>query len=201
MEPAAAITNSPGGAASLPMSGQPRTGADSLLELLGALAGKSGPDALADLYDRTSAELYALALWRTGSAADAADAVQEVFVRLAARPPEPRRIRDPRAYLLAMVRRAAIDLHRRRKDALTEPLDDLVLKDPGTDPAAAVDAGRASRLLGRLSPSQREAVYLRHFAGLTFAAIGRVTGVPTFTAASRYRLGMGRLRRLLGVEP
>ena len=29
--------------------------------------------------------------------------------------------------------------------------------------------------------------------------IGRATGVPTFTAASRYRLGMRRLKRLAGV--
>ena len=76
-------------------------------------------------------------------------------------------------------------------DAVLEP----VLADPGT----AADAARASRLLLGLPPAQREAVYLRHFAGLSVAEVGDVTGVPTFTAASRYRLGIGRLRKLMGV--
>ena len=39
--------------------------------------------ALDALYSACSDELYGLALWRTGSTADAADVVQEVFVRLA----------------------------------------------------------------------------------------------------------------------
>ena len=57
------------------------------------------------------------------------------------------------------------------------------------------------RMINQLPPAQREAIYLRHFAGCSFAEIGRATGVPTFTAASRYRLGLQRLRRLVGVEP
>jgi RNA polymerase sigma-70 factor (ECF subfamily) len=206
METAAVIASAPGSPPPAASAGGDRgTDAGPLGELLAAFAA-GRPDALAALYDRTAPELYALALWSTGSAADAADAVQEVFVRLAARPLPSRRLRDPRAYLLAMVRRAAIDLHRRRKGGRTGPLstaalDELVVADPAADAAAAVDAGRVTRLLARLSPPQREAVYLRHFAGLGFAAIGRVTGAPTFTAASRYRLGMARLRRLLGVTP
>ena len=39
-----------------------------------------------------------------------------------------------------------------------------------------------------------------HFAGCTFAEIGRITRVPTFTAASRYRLGIKKLRTLLEVS-
>ena len=61
-----------------------------------------------------------------------------------------------------------------------------------------MDADRATAALSQLPTAQREAVYLHHFAGLAFREIGRVTGVPTFTAASRYRLGIARLRRALG---
>lgn len=157
-------------------------------------------DALAALYERLAGELYALALWRTGSAADAADAVQEVFVRLAGRGERLLAVKSPRAYLLRMTHRAAIDLHRRSGRHAAEPLDGLVLAAADRDPIAVVDAGRVSRCLHRLSAAQREAIYLRHFAGLTFAEIGRVAGVPTFTAASRYRLGIARVRRWLGVE-
>jgi RNA polymerase sigma-70 factor (ECF subfamily) len=155
-------------------------------------------DALEVIYDGCAGDLFGLALWRTGSREDSADVLQEVFVCLAGRGSKLRRVRDPRAYLLAMAHSAAVDVLRRRKvtveagDAVLEP----VLPDPGT----AADAARASRLLLGLPPAQREAVYLRHFAGLSFAEIGEVTGAPTFTAASRYRLGIGRLRKLMGVK-
>ena len=57
-----------------------------------------------------------------------------------------------------------------------------------------VDARAASALLSRLPAEQREVIYLHDFADLSFREIGRVVGVPLFTAASRYRLGIGRLR-------
>jgi DNA-directed RNA polymerase specialized sigma24 family protein len=41
---------------------------------------------------------------------------------------------------------------------------------------------------------------LRAWAGLSFREIGRALGVSTFTAASRWRLALARLRRAFGVE-
>ena len=154
--------------------------------------------ALAQLYDLCAAELYGLALWRCGSRPEAEDAVQEVFVRLATTTADLARVRNPRAYLLTMARRAACDLLHRRHPG--EPLGELVVAAEATDPAVVVDAERASHQLRALPAAQREAIYLRHFAGLTFAEIGAVTGVPKFTAASRCRNGLDRLRALLGVE-
>jgi len=154
-------------------------------------------DALGALYDHCAEDLHGLALWRLGCAADAADVVQEVFVRLATRGGRLSRVRDPRAYLLTMAHRAAVDRFRRR--AREAPLDDLLVPALEASPELGTDARRASRRLAELPPAQREALYLRHFAGLSFAEIGRVTRVPTFTAASRCRLGLERLRHLLGV--
>ena len=91
---------------------------------------------------------------------------------------------------------------RRRRRHEIDAVDDCTLVcTPAHDPTVAVDADRASILLAGLPEKQREAVYLRHFCDLTFAEIGRVVGAPTFTAASRYRLGISRLRRLMGGEP
>ncbi len=153
--------------------------------------------AIEAIYDACAADLFGLALWRTGSREDAADVVQEVFVRLAGSPSGLGRVRNPRAYVLAMGHSASVDVLRRRKR--TVEAEDSVLEAVRTDPVTAADAARASRLVLGLPAGQREAVYLRHFAGLSFAEIGDVTGVPTFTAASRYRLGIGRLRKLMGV--
>ena len=158
--------------------------------------------ALDGIYDLTAGELYGLALWRTGSRADAEDAVQTVFVRLAGARKRLSAVREPRSYLLAMVHRAAVDL-RRGPPARTVPLaeEPVLLQAITPDPARALDARRASEALQELPAPQREAIFLHHFGGLTFASIGRVTGVPTFTAASRFRHGIAALRRILRLSP
>jgi len=157
--------------------------------------------AIDEIYDLASKDLYGLALWRTGSPDDAADVVQEAFIRLASHRHRLPAVRNPRAWLLTVAHRLAVDVVRRRRRHDVEPSEDqALLCAPDHDPSIAVDATRASALLAQLPAKQRDVIYLRHFCDLTFKTIGRVVGVPTFTAASRYRLGIARLRRLLGGE-
>lgn len=154
--------------------------------------------ALDELYDLAAADVYRLALWRTGSREDAEDVVQDVFVRVAEQAHRLASIRIPRRWLLTVAHRRAVDVVRRRERRRADPVDDVpYLEATGGDPDAAVDAGRVSRIVHRLPAKQREVVLLRHFAGCTFSEIGDVTGVPTFTAASRHRLAMAKLRREL----
>ncbi|ANM30187.1 hypothetical protein ABI59_12285 [Acidobacteria bacterium Mor1] len=158
--------------------------------------------ALDGLYGALSGQLYGLALWRTASAEDAADVLQETFVRLVESRQRVAAARDPLAYIRRMVHRASIDVHRRRRRRREDSLDAVafVEPEPSGDADQQLDARRASELLAELPPAQREAIYLRHYAACSFAEIGRATGVPTFTAASRYRLGIERLRKQLGVK-
>jgi len=153
-------------------------------------------EALGEVYDLAAARLYGLALWRTGSAADAEEVVQEVFVRLAERQGELGAVRDPLAWLLTVTRRAAVDHVRRRTLRVAEPLERCgLLAAPPSAPERELDAARASRELARLPAAQREVLYLRHFVGLTFAAIAEIVRAPLFTVASRHRLGLARLRK------
>lgn len=168
-----------------------------LKELFAELA-EQRVESLGELYDLAAPRLYGLALWRTANAEDARDVVQEVFVRLAEKRHRLAKVRDPLSWLLTVTHRVAVDLTRRRRLREALPIDEeVILASSGEDPDLAVDAERASALMMQLPAAQREVVYLRHFAEYTFAAIGDVVGVPTFTAASRYRLGLRRLRRLL----
>jgi RNA polymerase sigma-70 factor (ECF subfamily) len=158
--------------------------------------------ALEELYDLAAKQIYGLAMWRTGSPDDAGDVVQEVFLRLVEKRHRLRAVRDPRAWLLTITQRAAVDATRRRARRQSQPIETCsFLEADGEDSDRAVDARRASRLLASLPPAQRDVIYLHHFAGCTFAAIGDIVGVPTFTAASRYRLGMQKLRRMMEIEP
>ena len=155
-------------------------------------------DALETIWEVAGGRLYAIALWRTGSEADARDVVQDVFVRLASRRHDLTNVSSPHLWLLTVAHRAAIDLTRRRAVRAAEPLDDTqFVAGPGSDPHRAAEASRLSGALSRLPAQQREAVSLRHLAGHSFREIAAITGVPTFTAASRCRLGLARLRKLL----
>ncbi len=154
--------------------------------------------ALERLYDAGSRPVFGIALWRTGSVEDARDVVQEVFLRLARSRSRLAAVAEPRAWLLSLAHHVSVDLVRRRKRREARRLEDVpFLVAPAWDPSREVEARRASALLSDLPAEQREAVWLKHFEDCTFARIGRITGVPTFTAASRYRLGVARLRRAM----
>jgi RNA polymerase sigma-70 factor (ECF subfamily) len=169
------------------------------LHLAAAALADGDLQALDTIWRLCADELYGLALWRTGRPADAEDVVQEVFVRLARMPERLAKARRPRSYLLRMAHNSAIDLlKKRRPDEHLEEDAPYLVDEPDRDGMLAAE--QACRLLARLPQKQREAVYLRHFAELSFREIGVVCGVPTFTAASRYRLAMRRLHKLLRGE-
>ena len=174
---------------------------ESALAALLAEVAAGSEAALAALYRALAAPVYALALWRTGSRDDAAEVVQETFLRIASGRDRLQRVRRPRVWVLTIAHRLAVDATRRRRPLAADSGAELaLLAAPAVDPARAIDAARASALVTSLPARQREVVYLHLFEGLTFAAIGGVTGVPTFTAASRYRLAIARLRRALEME-
>ena len=155
-------------------------------------------DALDELYDLAATDVYRLALWRTGSREDAEDVVQDVFVRVAEQGGRLKTVRHPRRWLLTVTHRRAIDLVRGRSRRQADPLDDVpYLEAMSGDPDRGIDAHTVSRLIGTLPTKQREVLMLRHFADCSFAEIGRITGAPIFTAASRYRLAVARLRHRL----
>lgn len=154
--------------------------------------------ALEDLYDAAAPRLYGLALWRTGSAEDAADVVQDAFLRVVEQGAGLVKIRNPRAWLLTVAHRAAVDVTRRRRRRPSEPIEDHpYLTDDVDEGERLLDATHVSVMLAALPAAMREVIYLKHFLGCTFAEIGAIVGAPTFTAASRYRNGVNRLRRLM----
>jgi len=167
---------------------------------LGRLA-RGDTDALDELYRRHSTTAWRHALWITGSAADADDVLQTVFVRLAGGGADLLGVRSFRAYLGSMVHHEAIRVARRAAEGRVEAgIDpDALLSDAPSGALAAERTLLAARI-AELPADQREALVLRAYGGFTFREIGRAAGVSTFTAASRFRLALGRLRKALGGE-
>jgi len=164
-----------------------------LLERLAA--GQS--EALADLYDIYADRLFGHALAITCNRADAEDLLQATFVKLAALGSAARGIRHPARYLHQAVRAGAIDLLRRRA-VRSEAADNLTWSEgPPCGTASEIDKLATRQALERLPIEQREVVVLHLVEGFSFREIGRATGVATFTAASRYRIALARMRRVL----
>ena len=87
----------------------------------------------------------------------------------------------------------------RRRSASRETCGEVDLYEvAGLDAEERAEVARLEERLAELPGEQREAVYLHLYQGLTFREVGKATGVSTHTAASRYRLALGRLRRELG---
>lgn len=134
--------------------------------------------------------------WAT-SAADAEDIVQEAFVRFWRSPY--RNDSDAHVQLFAMVRRAGHDLLRRKNRR--EARERRAVEGEDTVSWFAIpegldeQAGMVQRALGQLPCDQREVIVLKIWGELTFDQIGRSLDISPNTAASRYRYGIGALRR------
>ena len=155
-------------------------------------------DALADLYDAHAGSLFRHGFALTRSRPDAEDLVQAVFLKLATTGAPLLAVRKPANYLHQILRAAWIDL-RRRPAAHFEEQGDPDVDCPGPNcgevTEAAIDVTTA---VDRLPDVQREIVNLHLVEGFSFREVGRVTGVSMFTAASRYRVALERLREMLG---
>jgi RNA polymerase sigma-70 factor (ECF subfamily) len=126
----------------------------------------------------------------TGSAQDAEDVLQTIFMRLVRREGGAHLGDNPAAYLHRAAVNAALDLVRARRSARATPLDDAV------DGLAAPDSEGADRRLASgelrdevrkaladLSPRAAETFTLRYFEGYDNHEIARMQGASRSTVA------------------
>jgi len=169
------------------------------------------------LMRRHRATVFTFLARLTGDRPRAEDLLQETWLRVVAAAPrwEPRA--RFRTWLYAVARNLATDEARRAVFRRTEPLDDppgeapplserLPSPEPGPERAAesAELRPRLLEALAALPAEQREVFLLREQAGVPFAEIAEITGVPVPTVKSRMRYALeGLQRRLLqaGVAP
>ena len=155
--------------------------------------------ALETIWNSYGDRTFRHALWVTGRREDAEDVVQSAFAQLAGRGAELLGVRDLAPYLAAIVHHEAVAVAKARaRGGAPVDVDPDALVPVRPDLEGEADRRRAAGMIGALPVEQREVVVLHLWEGLTFREIGRATGVSTFTAASRYRLAIARLRTALG---
>lgn len=140
---------------------------------------------------------YARAL--VGRAGEADELVQECLVRAISRARLWRRIRDPRAYLFAIMHNAYVDwlAGRRRQQRYIELQLTVVARSTCTEAqTTAVELKDLERALLCLPAEQREVVLMVGLEGMTYQQTAEALGVPIGTVMSRLSRGREALRRL-----
>ena len=160
------------------------------------------PQALAEVYQKTSARLFGVCLSMLRSRSDAEDVLQEVYVAVWKRAGQ----FDPAkagvmSWLSVIARNRAIDRLRGRKrsavpiDEAMEVADDSPLAFELVEQEQ--DRQRLSHCLDELDETPRRAIRTAFFEGLSYAELADREAVPLGTMKSWIRRGLLRLRGCL----
>ena len=153
--------------------------------------------AMAALYDRYSPIVYAIGLRVLGDTAAAEDVQQDIFMQLWRNPGAFDASRgNLGAWLAVITRNRAIDVLRKRRPE--DDAEDVVLS-VVPDMAGEADRSRMAEkvrgLLGAMPLSQRTALEMAYYEGLTHTEIASKTGEPLGTIKTRIRAGLIALRK------
>jgi RNA polymerase sigma-70 factor (ECF subfamily) len=161
------------------------------------------------VFDRHSGAAFSLAYRMCGRQAMAEDIVQEAFMSLwrsGARYDASRG--SVRTWVLSVVRNRAIDLFRREgarggrelaEEDAAERMPAPELTD--TEVERRDEARQIRKALGKLPPDQRQVIELSFFGGFTHSQIASMLELPSGTVKGRMRLGLTKMRLVLGDAP
>jgi RNA polymerase sigma-70 factor, ECF subfamily len=171
-------------------------------------AGDEG-EALERFYRRHAGVALALIRRILGSAAEAEELLQEVFVELWRRAPQyDRRRASVSTWVATIARSRALDAlraRRRRHGDQQVPAEEGALAAPSAERPDELAASEQSRrvvraAIARLSEDQRRVLELSYFRGLSHSEIARAIDIPVGTVKSRI-LGAMRVLRAALADP
>jgi RNA polymerase sigma-70 factor (ECF subfamily) len=160
--------------------------------------------AFEDLYKRHGSRLYSVAYRITGSAADAEDLVQDIFLLVYRRLDTYRGEAALGTWMHRLAVNACLDYVRSkqgRRQQATDFIDDLDDVEPVAHaswrPDAVLDRLDLERAVAQLPPSYRRAFLLHDVEGLEHHEVGEMLGIAEGTSKSLLHKARMRLRLLL----
>jgi RNA polymerase sigma-70 factor (ECF subfamily) len=186
---------------------------DALLDLTARMV-QGDQSALGELYDRTRSQVYGLVLRILDRAEDAEEVTLDVYMKAwrMASGYSPAR-GSVLTWLMMMARSGAIDrirsrnsqvrlfeIDRREPEGQSRP--DPVAGTPDPEEMAAIGQWRrrVQLALSELPEEQRECLLQAFYSGLSHGELAEQLGLPLGTVKTRIRLGLIRLRKVLGDE-
>jgi len=155
--------------------------------------------ALEDSIRRYIADLRRYARALAGHMGEADELVQECLVRAIGQARLWSRIRDPRAYLFAIMHNTYVDWlasHRRQRRYIELQLTVGTGAACAETQIAALELRDLERALPHLPAEQREVVLLVGLEGMSYQQAAETLGVPIGTVMSRLSRGREALRRM-----
>jgi RNA polymerase sigma-70 factor (ECF subfamily) len=164
------------------------------------------PGAFEVVFDRHGDAAFSLAYRMCGRRAMAEDVVQEAFVSLWRSGARYDRARGSvRSWVLSVVHNRAIDAFRRdvARTSRDVPDEGLAERMPATERTEVEverrdEAQQVRTALGELPPEQRQVIELAYFGDFSHTQIAEMLKLPAGTVKGRMRLGLTKLRVLLG---
>lgn len=160
----------------------------------GCIARTAGGDmqALHELYTAYKGAVFALSLAILQDRGLAEDALQETFVKVCRNAGRYRPGGNPRAWILAVARNAALTMLRKRKH------ESLEMPDEPEDPKSGGSDSLALKLaMESLSRTEREIVTLHALSGFTHREIAKILGIPAGSVSWRAKRATEKLKEKL----
>ncbi|HTP18020.1 MAG TPA: sigma-70 family RNA polymerase sigma factor [Solirubrobacteraceae bacterium] len=158
------------------------------------------------IFDRHASAAFSLAYRMCGRRAAAEDVVQEAFLSLwrSGTGYDPRR-GSVRSWVLSVVHNRAVDAMRRTGSKAGRDVPDEGIADRLSAPERTEieverrdEARRVRTALDELPPDQRKVIELAYFGGFTHTQIAEMLDLPPGTVKGRMRLGLTKMRYVLG---
>ncbi|MBM3943873.1 MAG: sigma-70 family RNA polymerase sigma factor [SAR202 cluster bacterium] len=160
--------------------------------------------ALAGLYDHFYERIYRYVAFKTGSAAEAEDIAEEVFLRMLESIGSYKNQGVPfAAWLFRIAHNLIVDHHRKRSRERLTPLDDAaeIADRSHHSIEERLDVGLAiaqvNGAMDGLTDLQREVITLRFAGGLSVRETARAVGKKENAVKALQHAGINKLRRLL----
>jgi RNA polymerase sigma-70 factor (ECF subfamily) len=152
-----------------------------------------------EFYTATRVRLLRQLTIMTGDPEQAADVLQEAYVRAWQRWRRVSRLDDPAGWVRTVAWRVAISQHRRSLVA-ADRLRRFLVPEATRRPASTDERVDLVRALTSLSAEHRRALVLYEMAGLSVPEIAAETGVPAGTVKSRLSRARAALAAALGPD-
>ncbi|MBA3300888.1 MAG: sigma-70 family RNA polymerase sigma factor [Thermoleophilaceae bacterium] len=160
------------------------------------------------LYDRHGGPSFSLAYRMAGNRVGAEDIVQEAFLSIWRSRTRYRSDRGSvRTWILGIVHHRGIDALRRnqvhdRRRASSEGIEDRLEAKERTDVEAGrrEEARKVRAALEELPQDQLRVIELAYYGGFTHVQIAEMLEAPVGTVKGRMRLGLEKMRGMLGEE-